>query len=42
MELMLIDDPTDLKRGFSEIEEQTFDCAKTQVENGYTATGRIN
>jgi hypothetical protein len=41
MELMSIEDPTDCKRGLSKIEEQTFDCAETEVRDDDTATGGI-
>jgi hypothetical protein len=41
MELMLIENPTDCKRGLSKIEEQTFDCANTELGDGDTATRGI-
>jgi hypothetical protein len=40
--LLLIEDPTDFKRGFSKIYKQTFDCAETEVGDSDTATGGIS
>jgi hypothetical protein len=42
MELLLIEDPTDFKRGFSKIYKQTFDRAETKVGDSTTATGGIS
>ena len=41
MELLLIEDPTYFKSGFSKIEEQTYDC-ETEVGDTDTATGGIS
>ena len=42
MELLLIEDPTDFKRGFGKILKQTFDCAETEVGDSDTAIGGIS